>query len=170
MDFKLTEEQELLLNSLTELLQREAPESLIAELDEKHEFPWKPWQALADNGFLGLGIGEAYGGTPADVLTQTLVAETLGKYAFPLGVIYGLGVITIRLRRLRPSSPFSKRISDLRCSPVTAWASSSRRLRTLRPSARQYRSRILCKYLRRSSTVIGSVSAISFTPVTFSFE
>lgn len=96
MDFKLTEEQELLLNSLTELLQREAPESLIAELDEKHEFPWKPWQALADNGFLGLGIGEAYGGTPADVLTQTLVAETLGKYAFPLGVIYGLGVITIR--------------------------------------------------------------------------
>lgn len=91
MDFKLTEEQELLLNSLTELLQREAPESLIAELDEKHEFPWKPWQALADNGFLGLGIGEAYGGTPADVLTQTLVAETLGKYAFPLGVIYGLG-------------------------------------------------------------------------------
>lgn len=96
MDFKFTEEQELLMQSLTELLEREAPESLIAELDEKHEFPWKPWKALAENGYLGLGIPEKYGGTPADVLTQCLVAEVLGKYAFPLGVIYGLGVITIR--------------------------------------------------------------------------
>ena len=96
MDFKLTDEQELLAKSLTELLQREVPESLIAELDEKHEFPWKPWQVLADNGFLGLGISEKYGGTPADVTTQCLVCEILGKYAYPLGVIYGLGVITIR--------------------------------------------------------------------------
>ncbi|MDR3572493.1 MAG: acyl-CoA dehydrogenase family protein [Anaerolineaceae bacterium] len=96
MDFKLTEEQELLAKSLTELLQREVPESLIAELDEKHEFPYKPWKALADNGFLGLGISEKYGGTPADVTTQCMVCEILGKYAYPLGVIYGLGVITIR--------------------------------------------------------------------------
>jgi len=96
MDFRLTEEQELLMSSLKELLEREAPESYIAELDEKHEFPWKPWKALADNGFLGLGIDEKYGGTPADVMTQCLVADVLGKYAFPVGVIYGLGVITIR--------------------------------------------------------------------------
>jgi len=96
MDFRLTEEQELLMSSVKELLEREAPESYIAELDEKHEFPWKPWKALADNGFLSLGIDEKYGGTPADVMTQCLVAEVLGKYAFPVGVIYGLGVITIR--------------------------------------------------------------------------
>jgi crotonobetainyl-CoA dehydrogenase len=96
MDFRLTEEQELLAKSLTELLQREVPESMIADMDEKHEFPWKPWQILADNGFLGLGISEKYGGTPTDVTTQCMVCEILGKYAYPLGVIYGLGVITIR--------------------------------------------------------------------------
>ncbi|HEY3344480.1 MAG TPA: acyl-CoA dehydrogenase family protein [Anaerolineaceae bacterium] len=96
MDFKLTEEQELLVKSLTDLLQREVPESLTSEIDEKHEFPWKPWQALADNGILGLGIPEEYGGTPTDIQTMTLVCETLGKYSFPLGVVYGLGVITIR--------------------------------------------------------------------------
>ncbi len=96
MDFSLTEEQELLINSLTELLQREVPDSLMAELDEKHEFPYKPWKALADNGILGLGIPEKYGGTPADIMTMTLVCETLGKYAFPLGIIYSLGMITIR--------------------------------------------------------------------------
>lgn len=96
MDFRLTEEQELLIQSLEELLQREAPESLMAELDEKHEFPYKPWQALADHGILSLGIPEEYGGTPADILTMTLVCETLGKHAFTLGIIYSLGMITIR--------------------------------------------------------------------------
>jgi crotonobetainyl-CoA dehydrogenase len=96
MDFRLTEEQELLIQSLSELLVREAPESMMAEMDEKHEFPRQAWKALADNGILGLGIPEAYGGTPADILTMTLVCETLGKYAFPLGIIYSLGMITIR--------------------------------------------------------------------------
>ncbi|HEX9013358.1 MAG TPA: acyl-CoA dehydrogenase family protein [Anaerolineaceae bacterium] len=96
MDFRLTEEQELLVQSLTDLLQREVPESLTAAIDEKHEFPYQPWKALADNGILGLGIPEEYGGTPADIQTLTLVCEILGKYAFPLGIAYGLGVITLR--------------------------------------------------------------------------
>ena len=96
MDFRLTEEQELLVKSLKELLQRECPESMQAEWDEKHEFPWKAWQMLADNGILALGIPEEYGGTPADIQTLTLVCETMGKYAWVLGVIYALGVITIR--------------------------------------------------------------------------
>lgn len=96
MDLRLTEEQELLISSLKGLLEREAPESYLAELDEKHEFPWKAWKALAENGFLGLGIDEKYGGTPADTLTLCLVAEAMGKQAFTVGFVYGLGVITIR--------------------------------------------------------------------------
>jgi alkylation response protein AidB-like acyl-CoA dehydrogenase len=96
MDFRLTEEQELLIDSLEELLQREVPESVMAELDEAKEFPYQPWQALADFGILALGIPEEYGGTPADIQTMTLVCETLGRHAFPLGIIYALGMITIR--------------------------------------------------------------------------
>lgn len=96
MDFRWTEEQELLIQSLEELLKREAPETLLAELDTRHEFPFKPWQALADNGILALGIPEEYGGVPADITTLTLVCETLGRHALPLGIIYSLGIITIR--------------------------------------------------------------------------
>jgi len=96
MDFRLDEDQELLIDSLEELLEREAPESRMADLDEKKEFPHQAWQALADNGILGLGIPEEYGGTPADIMTMTLVCETLGRGAFPLGIIYSLGIITIR--------------------------------------------------------------------------
>src|SRR5512146_3503834 len=96
MDFRLSDEQELLLQSLEDLLEREVPESVMAQLDEAKEFPYKPWQALADFGILALGIPEAYGGTPADIQTMTLVCETLGRHAFSLGIIYALGVITIR--------------------------------------------------------------------------
>ena len=96
MDFRWSEEQELLLESLEELLKREAPESLMAELDAKKEFPDKPWQALADHGILGLGIPEEYGGAFTDIMPMTLVCQALGKHALPLGIIYSLGVITIR--------------------------------------------------------------------------
>jgi len=96
MDFRWSEEQELLIQSLEELLQREAPEPLMAELDSRHEFPFKSWQALADNGILALGIPEEYGGVPADIMTLTLVCQTLGRRALPLGIIYSLGIITIR--------------------------------------------------------------------------
>ncbi len=96
MDFRLTEEQELLLKSLSELLEREAPETVQGELDETHTFPHKLWQVLADAGILGLGIPEEYGGTPTDIMTLTLVCEMLGKYAYDLGIVYGLGVITIK--------------------------------------------------------------------------
>lgn len=96
MDFRLTEEQELLIESLEELLQREAPESLMAQIDNQKEFPHKPWQALADFGILALGVPEEYGGTPSDIMTMTLACETMGKHAFSLGIIYALGIITIR--------------------------------------------------------------------------
>ncbi len=96
MDFRLTEEQELLIQSLEELLQREAPESLMAQIDNQKEFPYKPWQALADFGILALGVPEEYGGTPSDIMTMTLACETMGKHAFSLGIIYALGIITIR--------------------------------------------------------------------------
>ncbi len=96
MDFRWSEEQELLVQNLEELLHKEAPESLMAELDGKKEFPYKPWQALADHGILALGIPEEYGGVPADIQTLTLVCETLGEHALPLGIIYSLGIITIR--------------------------------------------------------------------------
>jgi crotonobetainyl-CoA dehydrogenase len=96
MDFRITEDQELLLQSLDEHLQREAPEKLMAEIDARGEFPEKPWQSLADFGILALGVPEEYGGTPVDIMTMTLVTELLGKQAFSLGIIYSLGVITIQ--------------------------------------------------------------------------
>lgn len=88
MDFVLSEEQELLIESITELIQRECPESYFRECDEKHEYPIKLKKALVENGFSMMGIPEEYGGTPCDSLTMVILAETCAKNGVP-GYFWG---------------------------------------------------------------------------------
>lgn len=83
MDFKLTDEQELLLEGLREILAREMPESYIEECYEKEEFPYRLAKVLADHGYNLLGVSEEYGGIEADVLTQVLVAQEIAKAGGP---------------------------------------------------------------------------------------
>jgi alkylation response protein AidB-like acyl-CoA dehydrogenase len=92
MDFKKTEEQELLLESVRELVARVAPESYIAECDKKHEYPVKLSKALLDGGFITLGLPKEHGGVDADVLTQVLVIEELAKAGVPSYLFLGTGV------------------------------------------------------------------------------
>ena len=51
MDFALTEEQELLLESVDELMERYGTEQYFKECDEKHEWPTEFTDALLENGF-----------------------------------------------------------------------------------------------------------------------
>jgi alkylation response protein AidB-like acyl-CoA dehydrogenase len=83
MDFRKTEEQELLIESLEELLERVAPESYIAECDQNHRYPIELMKALQDGGFSSLGIPEEYGGTPCDTLTLMMVGETIAAHGAP---------------------------------------------------------------------------------------
>ncbi|WP_258361133.1 acyl-CoA dehydrogenase [Moorella sulfitireducens (nom. illeg.)] len=88
MDFRKTEEQELLLESLRELITREFSEEYFKECDEKHQYPEKFMKALVDNGFGLLGIPEEYGGTPVDTLTLILVSEEIARLGAP-GYLFG---------------------------------------------------------------------------------
>ena len=88
MDFALTEEQELLVESVTELIQRECPESYIRECDENHAYPLKLKKALVDNGFSLMGIPEEYGGTPCDHVTMAILSETCIRNGVP-GYFWG---------------------------------------------------------------------------------
>lgn len=93
MDFSLTEEQQLLLESLDDLLARECPESYIAEIDRKHEQPVAFRRAMHEAGFLTLGYPEEYGGTPVDAMTLFLVAERVAKQGLNIG--YGTEVLQV---------------------------------------------------------------------------
>ena len=85
MDFSLTEEQEILIQSVKELAIREI-KPWIRYIDQKrdseegHNKAREIYKKAYDFGLTGLGFPEEYGGTKADPLTIGLVAETLARY------------------------------------------------------------------------------------------
>ena len=79
MDFRITDEQQLLLESLRELVERGNYDQYFKDCDKAGEFPSKAADAAVEAGFASLGIPEEYGGTPVDLLTQILV--TVEAYA-----------------------------------------------------------------------------------------
>ena len=83
MDFRITDEQQLLVENLRELIARDFPESYFKKCDEEHRYPIEYKKSLVDNGYSLLGIPEEYGGTPCDTLTLMLVAETCAACGGP---------------------------------------------------------------------------------------
>lgn len=83
MDFKLTEEQELLLSSIGELISKNFPDDYFRTCDESGKFPVEFMNALAENGISLLGIPEEHGGIPADMVTQVLAIEEIGRMGAP---------------------------------------------------------------------------------------
>jgi len=77
IDFRKTEEQELLLESLNEFVERYCPEESIKEWYTAHTVPDEVAKEFVNAGFGFLGIPEEYGGTPCDVLTLMMIAEEL---------------------------------------------------------------------------------------------
>ena len=73
MDFNLTEEQQLLIKSFKEMLDREVPESYVSECDRNHQPLEKFYEALVKHGYNMLGVEEKYGGTPVDYVTLMLL-------------------------------------------------------------------------------------------------
>lgn len=83
MDFGLTTDQELLCESLKQLIQSNFPESYFRECDEEGRYPVEYKKALIDSDFTLLGIPEEYGGIPCDTATLMLVAETCARCGAP---------------------------------------------------------------------------------------
>ncbi len=77
MDFSLTDEQELLLESVQEFCDRYFTEDVIAEMYQTQKMPDEVAEAYRDAGFGLMGIPEEYGGIPADKVTLGLMIEEL---------------------------------------------------------------------------------------------
>lgn len=78
MDFRLTDEQELIRSSAREFAERElSPHT--RDWDRAEEIDRALIPKLADAGFLGAGWAEDYGGSGLDTLSYALVVEELGK-------------------------------------------------------------------------------------------
>lgn len=86
MNFDKTEEQQLLLESLNEILNRVATDAYLKECDQKKMRPQKVADALRENGFMSLGVPEEYGGTPCDLLTLMMVSEEMNRHGLTIGM------------------------------------------------------------------------------------
>ncbi len=73
-----TPEHEQFRRSLRDFIGREIT-PFVAEWDEAETFPRALYARAAELGVLGLGYPEAYGGTPADIFFQLIVAEEFAR-------------------------------------------------------------------------------------------
>ena len=89
----MTEEQELLIESIDELMEQ-FPDSYFRQCDEEHRWPKEFTDALLENGFQMLGVDEKFGGVPVDTVTLMMVSERICKNGAP----YMFTEISVRLR------------------------------------------------------------------------
>jgi len=84
MDFGLSEEQELLLDTVRGFVANECPPARLRELfDGEADFDPSVWQGMAEMGLAGLPVSEDYGGAGLELIDLALVAEVLGAAALP---------------------------------------------------------------------------------------
>jgi alkylation response protein AidB-like acyl-CoA dehydrogenase len=84
MHFGLTEEQELLQETVKSFVAGECPPTRLRELfDAKQGHDPALWQGLAEMGLTGLVVPEEYGGAELEILDLALVAEEFGGGSLP---------------------------------------------------------------------------------------
>lgn len=84
MDFKLTEEQELMVQAITDAMNRENLESYFQDCDKAHQHPEKFWDILKELGCFSMFLPEEAGGEGEGAVTMFLVMEALGRAGAPI--------------------------------------------------------------------------------------
>jgi alkylation response protein AidB-like acyl-CoA dehydrogenase len=97
MNFDLSEEQEMLQETVRQFLEKECPATRLREIfDGDVGMDEALWKGMAEMGLAGLHLPEEYGGAGLEVLDLAIVAEVLGRMAAPgpfLGhVLAGLAI------------------------------------------------------------------------------
>lgn len=124
LGFRLTEEQELIRETIREIAQKEfAPRA--AEVDRDHRFPRENWNLLVSSEFVGLPFPEQYGGAGLDHVSYAIVVEELAKACATTSVMYSAHV-------------------SLCATPVYLFGNEEQRQRILAPMARGEKMGAFC--------------------------
>jgi alkylation response protein AidB-like acyl-CoA dehydrogenase len=85
MDFDFSDEQKQLRDEARKFLTEKCPPKAVrAVLDGKQAYDRELWKGLANMGFLGVAIPEAYGGAGAGHLELCVIAEEMGRALAPV--------------------------------------------------------------------------------------
>ena len=99
MNFDLSEEQEMLQETVKQFLENECPATTLREIfDGDAGFAEGLWKGMAEMGIAGLHLPEEFGGAGLEILDLAVVSEALGYMAAPgpfLGhALAGLAIAT----------------------------------------------------------------------------
>ena len=87
MDFRLTDEQVLIRNTVRQFAEKEiAPRA--EEIDATDEFPADIFRRMAELGLLGIPFAEAYGGAGGDYLSLLLALEEVARVSGSVAIIF----------------------------------------------------------------------------------
>src|ERR1700739_2323219 len=85
MNFDFSDDQKQLRDEARKFLnEKTSPEAVRAVLDGKAPYDRELWKGLADMGFLGVAIPEAFGGAGAGYLELCVIAEEMGRALAPV--------------------------------------------------------------------------------------
>ena len=74
MDFEQTEEHQLIRDAIKKICQ-DYPDDYWLKCDNEHIFPWDFYNTLAESGWIGIAIPEAYGGSGRGITEASIVLE-----------------------------------------------------------------------------------------------
>ena len=81
MGFELSDEQKMLQESVRRFCEKELTKAVLRESDEMEELPEGVWPKMAELGWLGIALPEAYGGTGGTIIEQVVIMEELSRYS-----------------------------------------------------------------------------------------
>ena len=84
MDFRLSDGQQLLVNTARDFLRRHCPPNVMAEsVSSERGFSAELWKEISVLGWPGLLIPSEYGGSDGSILDVILLIEEMGRACFP---------------------------------------------------------------------------------------
>lgn len=98
MEFRLTEEQELIRGNMREFAEKHvAP--IAAEIDQNSRHPAELFRKLGEGGWMGIPIPQEYGGAGADFLTHVVAVEEISRFCSSTGftLSFHAGIIGMSL-------------------------------------------------------------------------
>ncbi|MBW1847077.1 MAG: acyl-CoA/acyl-ACP dehydrogenase [Deltaproteobacteria bacterium] len=84
MDLEFTKEQKILKSSARDFLKKECPSSVMREMKEDEKgYPEALWAKMADLGWLGVMVPEAYDGIGGNFMDLAIILEAMGEVCCP---------------------------------------------------------------------------------------
>ena len=88
MDFKLTEEHEILKKTVTAFMRKECPRDYVRDCEEKNVYPEELFRKLAELGWLGLRVPTKYGGSDSGAIELAIFLEEVSRVMLAAAQIY----------------------------------------------------------------------------------